>query len=87
VDTRFQAAEEIAFLFSSKTHSKTEKENTGNLSQNPPPLLLEVRVQTRNRSKVVTVESQINYGIGSSDVIDLKYNYDTSLGKGSRSGT
>ena len=67
--TRFQAAEEIALLFSSKTHSKTEKENTGNLSQNLPPLLLKVRVQTLRSSKVVTVESQTYYGTGSSDVL------------------
>jgi hypothetical protein len=69
VGTRFQAAEEIALLFSSKTHSKTEKENTGNLSQNLPPLLLKVRVQTLRSSKVVTVESQTYYGTGSSDVL------------------
>jgi hypothetical protein len=69
VGTRFQAAEEIALLFSSKTHSKTEKENMGNLSQNLPPLLLKVRVQTLRSSKVVTVESQTYYGTGSSDVL------------------
>ena len=56
--TRFQAAEEIALLFLSKTLSKSEKESSGNLSQNLPPLSLKARVQKRNTSKVVTVESQ-----------------------------
>jgi hypothetical protein len=65
------------------THSKTEKENMGNLSQNLPPLLLEVRVPTCKSSKVLTVKSQINIE-GSSDGFNLTYSYNTSLGKGSR---
>jgi hypothetical protein len=60
VGTCFQAAEEITLLFSSMTHSKTEKENMGNLSQNLPPVLLEVRVLTCKSNKILTVKSEIN---------------------------
>jgi hypothetical protein len=42
------------------THSKTEKENMGNLSQNLPPVLLEVRVLTCKSNKILTVKSEIN---------------------------
>jgi hypothetical protein len=63
------------------THLKTERINTGILSQKLSALLLGVRLQTRRGSNVLTVEPQINCGTGSGDVIDLTYNYNPSLGK------